>query len=310
MLNRLGQFADRTRSLAAEALEALDAPEADSGGPDQPPPKLVPSIERSSVPDFQRSLTQLVESLSGGALEDPGNLLNQCSVLLTQLDVIREEAAGSKRLSLAQREIASRGSIVELVDSLLSDDGTKGGATSTLLEALEHEQSEHDRTRAKLSGEIKRIEADVKGEISRLKSDIEEQTRLSVQLEHDATRLKEENHELKKSLEKVVADKARLELDKDNNELIDARIIRSAFVSLCANADNPKIRRPIVQMMAGLLGLSPDDLQKAGLTTHGKVISSSKSRLAEEFLQFLDEETHAVAGDHAVVTSEPENEPA
>jgi hypothetical protein len=283
MLGRLGQFADRTRSLAAEALEALDVPA--EGGPDD---TRQPSPELTALPTdvFERSLVQLVESVSGTSIEEQSNLLHQCSVLLTQIDVIRQEAVGAKQLTLHQRDIASRGSLVELVDVLITTTG--GDTATTLLEALEQEQTDHMKTRSKHNLQIRELQS----QLEELTQRVALLTEKSVHQQQELEILISENRQLRHSLEKVVNDKAQLELERDNNELIDARILRSAFVSLSANADNKRIRQPILVMLAELLKLSAEDMERAGLG-----VQRTRSGLATEFLQFLHEETFVDSGE-------------
>ena len=307
MFNKFGdsvaQIAQRTKSLAVEALEAIDAPEKLDDSIAVPP---APVVRRASAPpdvvhelanpnSDHGLLVRLIEAVSGSC--EPTNLREEVSVILTQVDLVREQAFASKTLTMEQKELASTGSLMGFLDSLLSSPtgGNAAGdpAASALLEALEQEQAEHAQTKMRLTRELEmsrkktdQLEVEKEEKNKSLKLQVSE---LQTQLEATKESLTTAEHEKRKltaMLEKLVAEKSALELEKDDSGKIDGAIIRSAFISLCCNMNEKSVRDGILRVMAEMLNLSPDEKQKCGHILDG----GEQNVLANEFLKFLEEE--------------------
>jgi len=308
MFNKWGdsvaRLAEKTKSFAVEALEAIDAPE-----PSSTPPVLVPPPTESGggsrrgssssgvVDENEKSLFRLIEGITGSC--DPGNMREEVSVILTQLDLIREHAFTSKALSETQKELASCRSIIAFLDSVLeADQGAsphRGDAAESLLEALETEQRENEKIRQKLNSEIfnlkKQISEKSEMNIQRIKElEIENmQFRGDVEAAHAALRASElEQQKLNLVVQKLVSEKSALELEKDDSDKIDGRIFRSAFISLCTHIDNNKsVRNGVLMVMSEMLKLSPEEKARCGVTGG---TTMSEDRLAKKFLDFLQDE--------------------
>jgi hypothetical protein len=97
-------------------------------------------------------------------------------------------------------------------------------------------------------------------------------------------------------LTKVVKEKADLQVELDNEDKIDARVVRSAFVQLCCQVDNKKLRNNVINVMADILQLSEEDRLRASLRSAAASPGSTDAPVAEppglakEFLIFLQEE--------------------
>ena len=289
MLNRLGgsvaQFADKTRSFAVEALVALDAPEQDS---DHKP------IVSQDVDDFipKKILAKLLESLTNNVCRQSedmidSNLEHQATVIVTQIDLIREEAYRSNLLSHSQKQLALSGSFIEFVDSLLvSSPGDHDTAANVLLEALETEQRDRGKDRSKWEQEQETLRQeymklqDEKFQIESkqflLQSDLK-------QTQIDLESSKVELYKIQSLLEKVVEEKNKMELDHE--DIIDVKLIRSAFVSLCSQIDNKPIRNNIIQIISDILQLNENERTKARISHR-----QEHDGLANKFLQFLNQE--------------------
>lgn len=289
MFNKFGdsvaQIAQRTKSLAVEALEAIDQPEA----PSEPtvtrrasaPPDAV--REPQTVEPNNRLLVRLIEAVSGSC--DPSNVTEEVSVILTQIDLVREHAFASKALSLEQKEIASTGSLMTFLDSVLSASAPdENQAASTLLEALEREQEEHTRTKSRLSADVERLQEELKNLKMEKKTQIDSLHANCESLKESLITTQDENRRLHQMVEKLVSEKAALELERDDSDKVDGAMIRSAFVSLCLNMNEKSIRDGILRVMSEMLHLSPEETQRC------LNVSKEEKVLANEFLKFLEEE--------------------
>ena len=306
MFNKFGdsvaQIAQRTKSLAVEALEAIDAPEKpdDSGSPPAPvvrrasaPPDTATELVNAN--SDHRTLVRLIEAVAGSC--DPTNINEEVSVIITQVDLVREQAFASRILTMEQKELASTGSLMGFLDSLLSTPSTSfksdDHAASALLEALEREQEEHAKTKHRLSGELEKMKSDFtlfrKTEIEKIHSfeSREKENRENFEsLKQSLSAAEHENRKLQLMVEKLVAEKSALELEKDDSDKVDGAIIRSAFISLCLNMNEKSVRDGVLRVMSEMLNLSPEEKQRCGNVLE----AGSQNVLANEFLKFLEEE--------------------
>ena len=282
MLSRVAQLAEKTKVLAGSALEALDAPDGDDESPGRSQivdPDIValtgfPSAPSTPSPGLEKSadtlVFQLIESLLG---QPPSNPRETSEVLITQLSLLRENAA-----SLGLMD--SQGSLVNLLNHLIEERAVPGGSETaqSLLIALEAEQAENARLRSILTRE--------NGTSRRASLDSDKSESIK-KIEQELELAKIETQRLHRMLAKVVKEKADLELEKDNQETVDARVMRSAFASLCANIDNKSVRDNVLHVMAEMLEVSPED----------RKIDTRKNStgLGDEFLSFLNQELDDVS---------------
>jgi hypothetical protein len=284
MFNKFGdsvaQIAQKTKSLAAEALEAIDAPEEPTNAMTRrasAPPEAV------GDPSNNKQLVRLIEAVSGSC--DASNLSEEVSVILTQIDLVREQAFGSKFLSLDQKEIASTGSLITFLDSVLAAKLTDDShAASALLEALEQEQEEHVKTKNRLSAEVERLKSELNASENERNAQIKSLNETGEILKESLEFAQDENRKLHVMVEKLVSEKSALELDRDDSDKVDGAMIRSAFISLCLNMNEKSIRDGILRVMSEMLHLSPEETQRCG-----NVLKDERV-LANEFLKFLEEE--------------------
>ena len=303
MLSRVAELAGKTRAFAETALEALDAHDGDEedderrhsvidpdlaalGSPPQTPP---PRLE-----DGNKRLLQELVGAVGGKSQSGSDVAEAAQVLVTQLTLVRAEAAASPALQESQKLVAMEGSLIQLVELLVDGAGSNDAATS-LLEALEAEQVLHEKTRTRLNAELKKSHGATRGENVDVASVVAERDALRQQV-IDVTGEKEalsiECQKTHRMLAKVVREKMQLEVERDNAEMVDARILRSVFVSLCAQIDNRSIRSNALGVMAQLLQLSPDERAAANISTSEPTtaVERKPGGLASAFMQFLEEE--------------------
>jgi hypothetical protein len=290
MLTKVAQLAERTKVLAGTALEALDAPDSDhednhidpdiaavTGFPSAPPTPS-PGLEKS-IP-AEPLLIRLIEGLTGQRAINPAET---AEVLTTQLTLLRENSIG---LGLTDQS----GSLINLLNHLIEERAVPGGSETaqSLLEALEREQSENQRLRDLLAKESRRSSQSSLGdEVESLKQQLHVLT-----TEKESAEL--ETKRMQRMLAKVVKEKAELELEKDNEDKIDARIMRSAFTTLCAQIDNKSVRDGVLMVMAEMLQISHEDRVQFNVPSNSRRESmdeSAKKRgLADEFMNFLAQE--------------------
>lgn len=301
MLNRFGDIrgqmvnlAGKTRALAEEALTALDAQDDDEdvqeevgkvrqlAAPDQPP--LSPS---GDLPSSHSVLQTLVEAITGNAESACFNLEENVEVLVSQLDFVREQAINSPLVSEEMRSVVKTGSLLQLLDSLLDPQGRQDAA-GMLLGALEAEQAAHAKSKQRLAGietgwmaEKGELVEELKNSKSQLDGAEEKLAKLASELEV----VRRENFKLQRMLAKVVSDKANLEEERDNNDLVDARVMRSLLVSLGSQIENRPVRNSVLMIAADILHLSPEERAKGCISLEAK-----KEGLASAFVQFLQEE--------------------
>ena len=258
MLSRVAQVAERTKELAGKALEALDVPEETVERPSAPSTPT-PGLEKSSAQLEEDTcvLAQLVEVLTGQPTANP---IEAGEVLVTQLELVRESAAAS-------------GSLVTLLNELVSAETTKA-----LLEALEAEQEENLKLRQRLATELNgNGPSDTRIELLEERcAEFEKQSEMAL-IELETTR---------RMLEKVVREKADLELERDDGDRVDARIMRSAFTTLCAQIDNKSVRDGVLLVMAEMLQVSHEDRVACRMPS----IERKPSGLGDEFIRFLNDE--------------------
>ncbi len=258
-------MAERTKELAGKALEALDVPEETVERPSAPSTPT-PGLEKSQVEEVGNDyslLGQLVEVLTGQPTSNP---LEAAEVLVTQLGLVRENSGKSS------------GSLVTLLNELLSDE-----TTQSLLEALEAEQSENVKLRQRLVSQLKSRESIL------LEERVKELEGRVCELEDEKEMLAIEFSNAKKMLEKVIKEKAELELEKDEEDRIDSRIMRSAFTTLCSQIDNISVRDGVLLVMAEMLQVSPED-RILFKVPQPSAIERKPSGLADEFVKFLNSE--------------------
>ena len=266
MLNRLGgqmvTFAGKTRALAEEALVALDAHDEDVQPPE--PPMTVPEV------DYEFLLHALLDALGGNP--NAPVLSENIEVLVSQLNFSRDLAIQSGDAGLGA--IARDGSIVEMLDYLLSDTAGNDRMTA-LFEALQAEQVEHAKTRKLLANvSVPVVESTVVQNCETADPGAVELA--SCQIELAKTR---------RMLEKLIREKSEWELEK--SELVDSRIMKSLLISLGSQIDNKPVRDSVLGIAADILYLSPDEREKAGI---GQPSHAAKPGLASAFLSFLEEE--------------------
>ncbi len=261
-------MAERTKELAGKALEALDVPE-DGEGVERPSPPSTPTpgLEKSHVEelgDDASLLGQLVEVLTGQATTNP---LEAAEVLVTQLRLVRENSG------------RSGGSLVTLLNELVSEE-----TTQSLLEALEAEQAENFKLRQRLAMQLKSQESVL------LEEKVKELEVRVLELEDEKQSQTVEMVKTQRMLTKVIQEKAELELESDNEDKIDSRIMRSAFTTLCSQIDNKSVRDGILLVMAEMLHISPEDRLLFRVPQPNSSIERKPSGLGDEFIKFLNSE--------------------
>jgi hypothetical protein len=303
MFNKFGdsvaQIAQRTKTLAVEALEAIDAPEKLEASSQQaptlvtrrasaPPDAGVSSFSPSNSDD-RLLLSRLIEAVNGSC--DPSNLREEVSMILTQIDLVREQAFSSNILSMEQKEAASAGSLLVFLDSLLEHQ-----AASTLLDALEHEQGEHEKTRQKFSLELEKMRRELNernetksGQIEDLNLQISQLTSQNETMQQALSHSNMENRKLRQMVDQLIVEKATLQEESDNADKVDGRIIRSAFISLCLNMNDQSVRDGILRVMSEMLNLSPEEKQRC-VSNIDTTTTQQNQVLAKAFLEFLEEE--------------------
>ena len=255
MFSRVVELAGKTRAIAENAFEALDAP--DVGGPPRTPPQLAEEL-----------LSQLVEAVSYQSC-DGIDVCNAAKLLMTQIKMLRETAASSS---------LDVGSLVEALGRVVETGGASSNETSrSLIDALEKEQKECAKLRLRVSELLSN------GEVGPLAKQIEE-------LELDKEEALLEVEKLKRQISKLVKEKIDLQLERDNADLVDARVLRSAFIGLSSQINNLAVRDGVLRVMAEMLNLSPDERIAAGINASDEVPPKG---LATQFLQFLQEEVDA-----------------
>jgi uncharacterized protein (DUF3084 family) len=198
---------------------------------------------------------------------------------------------------MEQKELASTGSLMGFLDSLLStlDGSFKSDdlAASALLEALEREQGEHAKTKHRLSGEVEKMKSDLtafrkteRERIESLESREKENWENVETLKQSLSVAEHENRKLQLMVEKLVAEKSALELEKDDSDKVDGEMIRSAFISLCLNMNEKSVRDGVLRVMSEMLNLSPEEKLRCGNVLE----AGNQNVLANEFLKFLEEE--------------------
>jgi len=289
MFSRVVELAGKTRALAENALEALDAPDyagsrsesrlgnsASTAGRDSPIPRLVETDNRDI-------LSQLVEAATNQACSDI-DLREAAEVLITQIRMLRENASTLPNLDPSLRESICKGSLVEAIDRQM-ETGGQNETVKSLIEALEAEQRESSQLRGRLSVFLRT--GSNSGDDSEERN-IVLQKRIE-QLEIDKEESLVEIQRLHRQIAKVVKEKADLELERDNDDKVDARVMRSAFTSLSCQIDNRAVRDNVLRVMAELLQLSPEERAVARIPSLGDISDAPKT-LATEFLRFLEEE--------------------
>lgn len=287
MLSRVAQFAERTKALAGTALEALDAPDSDS---EDQSPVADPDVSAVLGPvsnGADNRLKQLVQAITGQSADNP---IQQADALITQISLVRDNAGAAKHLSVDVTDLLNRGSIVAALNQVIE---TPDKTAETLLDALNTEQEETLKLRQQITRLQQATESapqvadptdDLLLEIARLKEQL-------VEMSDEKERAEIETQKTHRMLAKVVKEKADMELERDNEDRIDARVMRSAFATLCAQIDNVSVRNGVLMVMAELLQLSPDDRIRCNVPTGDTApVQRKPSGLANEFMKFLQEE--------------------
>ena len=210
-------------------------------------PETNPSAPPTPSPGLEKLestlLEGLVEALTGLPATNPEE---SAEVLITQLRLVR----------------ANRGLEGSLVTALSQDAET----AQSLMEALESEQAENRSLRKQLANVHQRPDREDEESKELLREEME---RTQIELE-----------KTQRMLGKIVREKADLQLMIDNEDKVDARVMRSAFTTLCFQIDNRSVRDGVLRVMAEILQVSPEDRPQ----------EKRKSGLGDEFLQFLNEE--------------------
>ena len=290
MLSRVAQFAEKTKALAGTALEALDAPDSDY---EERSPVADPDVAATlvAVPSgAENRLKQLVQAVTGQTADNP---VHQADALITQISLVRDNADSAKHLPSELREKIGGGSLVAALNFVVE---TPDKTAETLLEALENEQRENQSLRQKLA-DLSKSSPTVSNnnaeelilEIARLREQVTEIT--------EAKELADiETQKTHRMLAKVVKEKAEMELERDNEDKVDARVMRSAFATLCSQIDNVSVRNGVLMVMAELLQLSPEDRANCNVPDVQASLQRKPSGLANEFLKFLEEEVGSPTG--------------
>lgn len=295
MFSRVVELAGKTRALAENALEALDAPDdrerdqsferrlsGSFSARDSPVPQLVEN-------EYQHLLSQVVAAVTNQTSSNVD--LRECAqVVVTQIMMLRENASSSSSLDSSLRECISGGSLIEIVDRLI-ETGGMSEMTNSLLDALDSEQQESGRLRSRISELLKKGGVGPNSETSSEESSPVLRQRIE-ELEMERERVSVEVQKLHLQIAKVVKEKTDLEVERDNEDKIDARVMRSAFMTLSAQIDNKPVRDGVLRVIAEMLELSPEDRTSARIPEAGDVSSSREGPggLATEFLRFLQEE--------------------
>jgi hypothetical protein len=259
MLSRVAQVAEKTKELAGKALEALDVPEEPQQIPSAPPTPS-PGLEKTPPVEIITSLLLgLVEALTGVPAVNPEET---AEVLITQLQLIRE----------------SRGLEGSVVAALSQDSET----THSLIEALETEQDENRTLRLRFANQTQlQVKPGQSEELERLRAEIEAVNERKNELEIELQKTQ-------RMLAKVVKEKADLELRMDEEDKVDARVMRSAFTTLCSQIDNKSVRDGVLMVMAEMLQVSPEDRELFHVPQTN--VPKKKSGLGDDFLEFLNSE--------------------
>lgn len=321
MLSRVAEFTKKTKAMAETALEALDA--HDSALEDNPadidpdlafatgttvrektPERRASVVTANSQPqtstdENQVLLAQLVQALSGKSDLNPSDLTETTQVLTTHIGLVRELASSSAHLQGELKQLFISGSLIAVLMHVVEAKGDETAAS--LLDALETEQAEHAKTRQRLTAELRRVQQEKVEDsvLKKLEATEVELGKLKNELAASNSRNEElsiESQKMHRMLTKVVKEKADLELERDNEDKVDARVVRSAFAQLCCQVDNKKLRNNVINVMADILQLSEEDRLRAGLRSLAASPSSTDAPVAEptglasEFLMFLQEE--------------------
>lgn len=321
MLSRVAELTKKTKAMAETALEALDAHDSDlEDNPADIDPDLAfvtgttvrektpeqrfsvvtaQSQPHQSKDEYQGLLAQLVKALSGRSDMNTSDLAETTQVLTTHIGLVREQASSSAHMQGDLKELFINGSLIAALMHVVE---TKGDETAaSLLDALETEQAEHAKTRHRLTSELRRVQREKVDDsvLKKLEAREVELERVNNELSASNSRNEElslESQKLNRMLTKVVKEKADLQVELDNEDKIDARVVRSAFVQLCCQVDNKKLRNNVINVMADILQLSEEDRLRASLRSAAASPSSTDAPVAEppglakEFLIFLQEE--------------------
>jgi hypothetical protein len=244
-------------------------------------------------------LAQLVQALSGKSDLNLLDLTETSQVITPHIGLVRDQASSSAHLQGELKQLFISGSLIAALMHVVE---TKGDETAaSLLDALETEQAEHMKTRQRLTAELRRVQQEKFEDsvLKKLKAIEVELERVKNELAASKSRNEElsiESQKIHRMLTKVVKEKADLELERDNEDKVDARVVRSAFAQLCCQVDNKKLRNNVINVMADILQLSEEDRLRAGLRSVAASPSSTDAPVAEptglasEFLMFLQEE--------------------
>jgi hypothetical protein len=74
----------------------------------------------------------------------------------------------------------------------------------------------------------------------------------------------------------------------DEEDKVDARVMRSAFTTLCSQIDNKSVRDGVLMVMAEMLQVSPEDRELFHVPQTN--VPKKKSGLGDDFLEFLNSE--------------------
>lgn len=291
MLNRIVSLSGKARALAEEALVALDAHD-DEDVPVTDQPKLEELLNTpntaaksqpwaESPPEQHKSqmgvflLQALVEAITGEISKTEVSP-ERVEVLISQLNFARDQV----ETFFSNHDTTF--SIVELVDKLIE---AKSGANLVL--ALQGEQAEQTKLRRRLEEEIrlgKETEAKLVLERHQFVEAVGAWAIERGELQARIDELEEE----KVQLSRVLAN----EVNQEN--MIDARILKSILVSLGSQIDNKAVRNSLLMIAADMLHMSNEEREKASIPLSIEAVvleQKSTPTLASAFVDFLHDET-------------------
>ncbi|KAF4648459.1 hypothetical protein FOL47_003185, partial [Perkinsus chesapeaki] len=180
-----------------------------------------------------------------------------------------------------------------------------------LMKAVEEEQERHEIERARMTQAVSRTNAenaDLKRQLENLKVEhekaIDEAQQRASAAEDRAESTQDDLEKYKLMLGKVVADRAALSEKLDDEDRVDAGILRQMLVRVSLNIDNPTVRGDALSVMAEVVKLPDGVKQQCGLpvrrssTANPPITELTRgSSLADKFVNFLDDEVGGGSGD-------------
>ena len=250
MLGRIGDLVGNAKVIAGTAFTefatALDDPVVESVtlGPLTPrQDTILAALGCDSLIQVETEVTALRELVDGGTR----------SVLMAA--TVALETCGSAKL------IATVDAMQETHDDEMRRFRLKYEAVTAQATA------ERDTLNERLSESDRRIRE--------LEQQVEDRNR-------DLANMRVQYDEMEGVVKKLVEDKLRLTMEKEENCQLDGHLVRGLVVQLSACRDDPKLRLKTISVLADLLHFSEDERNRARLV--------NSESLAQQFLDFLQDE--------------------